>query len=435
MTCSAPLAVSEAVLGCLGLLLLALYLSSCPDDGVRLCSRQLVSKTVSLLCAVLIFGSCSDALCAGLAGRRDSAGLLVDMGQLVLWLTIMQALLAPRAAHPEPRRTSWALLFAHLAGFAGAAGWGCLQQAVLRASPFAAFCAVPLGFAGLSLMFIGYGIAAAMGSGSKGATTDELGLRYARSEVMGLSLSFVTAQAILFSIRGSLPSRQGFHVEESLAGSLLDRAGLASCSLLLMLMPAATPQLPRPLRSFLIYVGAWCLWYGSRPTLSLLAASQYTWDPELFAAMVVSLCALCLMPVVRQLCNCASSRGEETAGADCVLSGLALVVGLSWQECLHDLLSVASRSSACEVAAPICLAALILLVRSSLVWASQQADSPETASQWGAESTPGRQASSPASELDQDIALAMQRVRELYQRRPPGLKHLRVSARGLAEVP
>jgi len=109
----------------------------------------------------------------------------------------------------------FAVLLAHITGFATINAFGTLQQKYFSASPFVAFLAVPLAFFGQGVIQrITDTIRENISMGDDGKK-DEFEKKWdeeteeAENDVMGLTLSFLAINAMRFALTGCLPNQEG----------------------------------------------------------------------------------------------------------------------------------------------------------------------------------------------------------------------------------
>jgi len=110
----------------------------------------------------------------------------------------------------------WAVLLAHLTGFASINAWGSLQQLdFFSSSPAMSFLVLPLATAGqLILQKVTFTMRDKIALGDDGEY-DEFEKKWvaesaeAENDVMGLTLSFNLTQALRFAVCGHLPDQEG----------------------------------------------------------------------------------------------------------------------------------------------------------------------------------------------------------------------------------
>ncbi|CAK9058275.1 unnamed protein product [Durusdinium trenchii] len=252
---SENICISMMLLGCMGFMMANFYLVNWPDEDIRRISWEVISSTVSIFSAVLLFQACNKALeYYILEGLWIWYQLAVDMVHMLLWFTALQLVLAylsgAMGAHEEvsSRRWSlrkslsltwmspstrlkraqsaemhfkavkintvcWATLLGHVTGFAAINAWGTLQQAV----PRNLLCCglIPLvTFAGIWSIYQATEKLRKIQI-EQDEEEDEFeelwGEEVAETEndVMSLAVSFLLVQALRFCISGYLPNAEG----------------------------------------------------------------------------------------------------------------------------------------------------------------------------------------------------------------------------------
>eukprot|EP00405_Crypthecodinium_cohnii_P017861 CAMPEP_0206459302 /NCGR_PEP_ID=MMETSP0324_2-20121206/24097_1 /ASSEMBLY_ACC=CAM_ASM_000836 /TAXON_ID=2866 /ORGANISM="Crypthecodinium cohnii, Strain Seligo" /LENGTH=584 /DNA_ID=CAMNT_0053930831 /DNA_START=33 /DNA_END=1787 /DNA_ORIENTATION=- len=384
--------ISVMLLGSIGFQMLLFYLVNWPDRDIRRYSWQVISQTISIFCAVLLFqafnGIVEDYIIEG-GSMLWEVG--VDMMQLVFWLTALQFVLAftsgaindlwggeaPAVEVVELRVKSWALLFSHLAGFAAINGWGSLQQQMLNDSPLVAAAIVPIGWVGLLVMYKGYDIVRESVSRMDDGEKDELETLWdeeteeAEHDIAGLSLSFLMVQALRFHISGVLPDQEGIedgHIATSHSAwqcKILFGCGLVS--FVLSLMPLllesrfqasihdfeeSTQELVARVteiwNNFFTFGNAWCLFYGTKWAL---ASSDLSSEDALLGvvlALVLSATSFLFIFLLDKMVD-HHLLGEESEVADAaiekLITALGVLVGFSWEQSFDVAVDVVAESN------------------------------------------------------------------------------------------
>merc|ERR1719329_293709 len=216
------------------------YLLNHNDQDMRRYSANVVSSTISIFCAVLMFEAVN-GFCEEKLGMDDWDAIHqfgFDFAHMVLWFTLMQCALAKTSgamltveqkedAHLELMELDmkcYATLLAHMTGFAAINAFAQLQQTEFFSShSLVAFLVVPIA------MVTMYGLQRAtdtvreriaLGDGKKDEfeTLWDDETEEAENEVFGLALSFTATQAIRFLVGGALPDIEGGEEKEQLLG-------------------------------------------------------------------------------------------------------------------------------------------------------------------------------------------------------------------------
>lgn len=384
--------VSFMLLTGLGFLMLMFYLVHWPNREIRRYSWQVISKAVSIFCSALLFQGVN-----GLVEEyaiRDHGKVwevVVDMTQLVFWLTTFQVVFAvtsgainqlwggtcPSIDVVELRVKSWAVLFAHLSGFAAINAGGCLQQNIFSSTPLETVCVVPLGWMGLVVMYHGYDsireTATRIGDGAKDEYNnlwdDEV--EKAEDDVAGMSLSFLVVQSVRFSISGALPNQEGneewkdaishtHHQCELLLGSGFACFVLSLWPLVVEAcfqeriekLPHTTQQRVTRLtviwNNLFTFGSAWCMFYG---TEWCLASVDFTAESSVLGvvlALVLSALAFLFIFLLDKIVD-TSLLGHDSevadAGVDKLITALGVLVGFSWEQSFGLAVGVVATSN------------------------------------------------------------------------------------------
>lgn len=243
--------VSIMLLGSISFIMALFYLVNHPDPDIERYAWKVISATISIFCAVLLFqafnGMCEEYVIDGVAeavgwkpksefegeeeGPKSFAFKIwescIDMTQLLFWLCMMNGVLAMTSGAVEacwvPKSVedveipvkSFAVLFAHIAGFAAINGWGSLQQNWLRTTPLISTLIVPIALVGLFALYRQMDNIRNYVSMGDDGEVDEFEEKWddeteeSENDVAGLSTSFLTCQCIKYFISGDLPESEG----------------------------------------------------------------------------------------------------------------------------------------------------------------------------------------------------------------------------------
>mmetsp|Transcript_29909 Transcript_29909/g.81043 ORF Transcript_29909/g.81043 Transcript_29909/m.81043 type:complete len:559 (-) Transcript_29909:169-1845(-) len=492
-------AISVMLLGSIGFQMLLFYLVHWEDADIRRYSWRVISQTISIFCAVLLFqgfnGLVEEYI---IAGGSEAWEVAVDMGQLVWWLTLMQVILAitsgainemwggaaPNMEVVEVNVKSLAVLFAHVAGFSAINAWGALQQSILKASPLTCLIAVPVGWCGLFVMYQGYHRIRSHISNSDDGEIDEYEqvwddeTKESENDVAGLSLSFVTVQAIRFAIGGVLPNGEGIEgpsTQASHGGSqwqmlLLCGVGFEICGILLLNSERCIPKhsamferverIIEILNNYFTFGNAWCFFYGVKWWLTSTQFTDETALLHVVLSLVLSSSAFAMIFVLDKVMD-NQLLGEDSELAENavekLITGLAILIGFSWEQCFDTAVTVIaeSQSKKCPEAIAKLIMSVILVLVVFPAWRlyilPQERELNEEATEEGLKKSTLKAAGSQYYKLmleagTEEHALDLAHLKMKEHRRTAhdlphpgltaakGLKHLRVTAKGIAEV-
>jgi len=238
--------MAATLIGSISFIMLLYYFINWPDKDIQEKSWETVSSIISIFCAVLLFQSFNDMTEAYIInpifgeGDATMGALLVDSVHFLIWFTVMQLALAmlSGAAGPGQIDSEWfeslneeeqeevkegkevnmkcfAVLLAHISGFASINAFGTVQAVFFSESPLKAFLAVPVSLAGLFvLQRISDAIREKVSMGDDGEKDEFEDLwdeetEEAENDVMGLTLSFTFINAVRFFYTGCLPNQEG----------------------------------------------------------------------------------------------------------------------------------------------------------------------------------------------------------------------------------
>mmetsp|Transcript_52090 Transcript_52090/g.124036 ORF Transcript_52090/g.124036 Transcript_52090/m.124036 type:complete len:638 (-) Transcript_52090:47-1960(-) len=255
-------AMAGTLLGAITFMMSLFFMTNHPDEDMRRYTYEVISGTVSIFCAVLLFQSANDLVEANISeGLSLEKQAMIDMVHMLFWFTVLQCSLAwiSGAVGETPKKKSdvelnlkcFAVVLAHMTGFASINAWGAVQQLpFFRASALRAFCVVPLSAIGILLLqriadTIRYKVA--MGDDGEEDEWEKLwdeSCEECEDDVMGLMLSFNMTQATRFAISGILPDEEGSESLSSLKSHnrwevmQLFGAGFLAISLMVLLYMA-----------------------------------------------------------------------------------------------------------------------------------------------------------------------------------------------------
>lgn len=227
-------AIASTLLGSMIFQMGLFYLTNHSDEDMRRYSYEIINATVSIFAAVLLFQTFNDLVETYLLdGTSPEYQCLVDMGHMLVWYSILQLTLAwisgAIGGEPESMDTmelnmkTFAVLLAHMTGFASINAWGSIQQLeFFKLTPILSFLVLPISACGqFGLQRITDGIRYRVTMADDGEE-DEFEKKWdeeceeAEDDVMGLTLSFNFTQAARFSINGFLPDSEGAELPDQL---------------------------------------------------------------------------------------------------------------------------------------------------------------------------------------------------------------------------
>jgi len=392
-------AMAATLLGAVGFQMYLFYVLNHHDKDMREYAYKIISSTVSIFCAVLLFQSINGFLEAFfLDGLIIELQLVADMAHMMLWLILMQIALAyysgamldggarsTDAKVIEERRLQllenecniecWAILLAHMAGFAAINAFGTMQQLpFFSQSPMFVLLTVPIAMAAMWIVQrcfakIRYCITMHDESQNLFELAWEEETADAENDVMGLAISFLTTQALRFLICGSLANQEGEEEEEVASNHQLSEVFLlAGCGLLSIGLMAfsiykepeetedeSAEQLEadevkeRFLDSIsvaLIMTFAWCFFFSGRWLFGTSTLLQT--DPMVLALALALVFSIIAFSCIRLLdcCNDSEQTSQKFKKASReIITAIGILVGFSWEQCFDTAVgALASRT-------------------------------------------------------------------------------------------
>jgi hypothetical protein len=400
------------LLGSIGFQMLLFYLVNHPDEDMKLYSWQVLSKTVSIFCAVLLFQACNglveeyviEGMRHSAVGRQRCWPVVIDIVHMLFWLVALQIVLAltsgavqlkaePEEAEPksveedkkemeeiERNMKSFSVLFAHIAGFASINAWGSVQQTYLKSSPFAAICAVPIGLVGLFGVFFLLDVVREKIANSDDGVVDKYEAKWdeetedAENDVAGLSLSFLTVQVIRFVISGDLPDQEGADIPPTQVFGRGQWISLLLIGLIFEVIAifvsrrqSGIPESAERLRrgysianNYFSFGNSWCFFYAVRWAI---VSSRFTDEAALMPvciALFLSAVSFLFIRILDKIIDQEILGKEPEEAIELVIQGLGVLVGFSWEQCFD--VAVGVVASANEHMLPPSLSKLVMSV-------------------------------------------------------------------------
>lgn len=236
---SVSIGVASTLLASISFMMLIMYLVNHRDDDIRRYTYQVLSSTTSIFCAVLLFSSLNDVVEAYFVngGPRIpsiAAGWILSL----LFFVALQFVLAhfsgiirdiPQDGVMELQFKRWKLdtkcfsvLVAHMTGFANINLWAGIQQMQTFRSTFMIWIPVPLAYLAMQVITFADGrIRRFLMGANTVQDKDEFEKSWdknaeeSENDVIGLTLSFISVQAVRFWIGGDLPDKEGHEEDPS----------------------------------------------------------------------------------------------------------------------------------------------------------------------------------------------------------------------------
>jgi len=361
-------ATAATLLGAICFQMSLFYLTNHSDADMRRYTYEVISATISIFCAVLLFQSVNGLLEATLfEGLTHDEELLIDGAHMLFWYVALQITLAvtsgalneytgqpnPDEEVVEANMKCFAVLLAHITGFASINFWSGVQQTeVFKSTALMSFLTLPISALGqLCLQKLSKHARRRIALGDDGEIDqyermwDEETIE-SENDVMGLTLSFQTVQAIRFAIGGALPKQEGGEEWAVLTGHsgnqarLLLFVGLVFAALVFGLLMSLQDSMSKKTRRFLAL---------TITTLSMAFAWStffaYDWylgsfkfvgeeDAMVLALTLANLLSVLAFLAIRILDKLADNT-EDAKFNDSVkqiITAIGILVGFSWEQ-------------------------------------------------------------------------------------------------------
>ncbi|CAE7473824.1 ANKRD17 [Symbiodinium natans] len=246
----------------------------------------------------------------------------------------------------ERRTKCWAMLFAHMAGFAMISAGGDLQHAApFVNNPGMSWVSVVLCALFLLLLFTATAFLYKEGPEFEEARKlyKEEGLD-AEDDIFCLAVSFLCVQSLRFSLSGSLPSKLGlYHHPETEESQLI---GLYVSAVAMVGVTVAAAVLLRKGRVKDLIVGtasmgfAWCVLFATRaafdawPFLQEKKITPATIEGRVLLAMTLSLFACAVIVVLDKIEDGLDKEGDAEQLHKLlknIITGLSILIGFTWE--------------------------------------------------------------------------------------------------------
>eukprot|EP00405_Crypthecodinium_cohnii_P014542 CAMPEP_0206444642 /NCGR_PEP_ID=MMETSP0324_2-20121206/15028_1 /ASSEMBLY_ACC=CAM_ASM_000836 /TAXON_ID=2866 /ORGANISM="Crypthecodinium cohnii, Strain Seligo" /LENGTH=548 /DNA_ID=CAMNT_0053912693 /DNA_START=189 /DNA_END=1835 /DNA_ORIENTATION=+ len=352
--------MSIMLLGSIAFMMGLFYLVNHPDPDMTKYSWQVISSTISIFSAVLLFQAINSMVeHALLDGADETREMVIGIAHFLVWYCLLQYTLAffSGALHKnvsendferaECQLKCYAILLGHITGFAAINAFGNIQQMV-SSSPAAAFAMVPISWLIIFMITqVADRIRDSYARGDDGIVDkfetlwDEV-TEETEDDVIGLAVSFLAAQAFRFWVGGILPNEEGEEPEESQSSHsnsqvlVLYAIGiiLVGLDFLRMLYIKQTlPRLTPQLRNIIMMVFSWCLYFGMDWWLSgNVFVENHGMTKEVVLALMVTGTAMSLIFVVDKIADLESTGESVDNALRAVVQALGILIGFGWEK-------------------------------------------------------------------------------------------------------
>jgi hypothetical protein len=382
-------AVAVMLLGSLAFFMTIFYLVNFPDPDIVRYSWHVISSTVSIFCAVLMFQSVNGLVVNFFLGAEAEGfsweGLIIGMLHTAAWFFVLQLVLAIEtgatvhkakrvfksdAEEKEAEEQSElnvkaaGQLLAHMTGFATINAFGYLQHSPIfqPLGVLGAFLAVPMAGVGMLLFFWLLQRLRKVIIDNDGDTEEdekwEDETEEAENEVLSLSLSFLTVQALRFWIGGELPDIEGAetllsvhnHTYKNVLMLALGAVIFGGAAVGLVAVrnhlaakaQAAVGDEHAFSRRFAVMgqgfctMGkAWCIFYASRWAVEISGLEIEETLLRVLLAMLVTTFSFCFIFALDKIAD--SHHGDDTEAAiKTIIGSTGILIGFSWEQAFDE---------------------------------------------------------------------------------------------------
>jgi len=416
---AAGVAMSATLLGTISFVMCLYYFINYDDEDIKKMTWETISSTISIFCAVLLWSSFNDLAEAYVIepmfgpGETTNGALLVDITHMLVWFAIMQVCLAcfSGAAGPwaedsdafellgeteqeevkeskEVNMACFAVLCAHITGFASINAFGTIQSAFFSSSPWMALLTPVLALVVmLGLQRITDNIRQYVALGDDGTEYEFEKLwdeecEEAENDVMGLALSFTTVSALRFLVNGCLPNQEGkeeecpagipeeFLYHHTMTQKMLMMLLGISFALIIFVMRSNWPEwlepeeirkMPKSERHAMalmsrlvegIYVSvsmcfSWSFFFGLQMILAGFAF--FDGEPQLLSVVLALVLSAVCMGAILPLDKLADADWTDEhvdTAIRSIMSAMGLLIGFGWEQCFDAAVDALARESA-----------------------------------------------------------------------------------------
>lgn len=359
--------VSIMLLGSIGFMMGLFYLVNQKDDEMRKYSWMVISSTISIFSAVLLFQAVNGVVEAYILGEHpeETFELAVSMAHFLAWFLFLQLVLGflsgsrlsgQRELTEEEKRTTelnlktGGILLGHLAGFAAINAFAVLQLQLPHTFWVSLIC-FPIAWMivfFLSRLTQAIRTRVAMRDGNEDECEKSWNEEAAETEndVIGLVASFMVVQAFRLLIGGTLPNAEG-EEPEAVFSSHSDFQVWLLCSIGLMfvvievvriiIFPCSDERLnlrllPQ-LKNIIAMDYAWCVFFSSE---WFVAAHFFTntggMMQEITVALFVTAMALALIFVLDKVEDMEATGQAVDSACRAVIKAISVLIGFSWEK-------------------------------------------------------------------------------------------------------
>lgn len=389
------IAISGMLCGSVSFVMMLFYIVNYDDTDIRFYAWSVISSTLSIFLAVLLFHAIKSTLELELLhGVSAELSIAAHYGHMIFWLLMLHCVFVvisgtvkvPFAVPSKKRALAacWGKLITHMAAFSSIIAGGTLQQTpFFSSSPVWAAALVPAHLCALLGALFLLRSAGRLLRKPAGSPDDEANeafrakeMREAENEVMALSLSFLAVQALRFALTGILPNTEG-HEEPMHIQPFACSLGLLAASIVCAALVSASVIAGRHfhegsgqrramavLQTMAAMAMAWCLLFATKWQLRRLMPES---DPNsmmerVLLALVVSAGAFALILVLDKIEDLDSTGEDADRALVSVIGAMGILVGFSWEQSFGGAVEVFASLTDTPVTAQVVFAGTVALI-------------------------------------------------------------------------
>eukprot|EP00928_Gymnodinium_smaydae_P020481 TRINITY_DN17914_c0_g2_i1.p1 TRINITY_DN17914_c0_g2~~TRINITY_DN17914_c0_g2_i1.p1 ORF type:complete len:653 (-),score=138.46 TRINITY_DN17914_c0_g2_i1:167-1855(-) len=414
------------LLGSIGFMMGVFYLTNHSNKNFRMHAWQVISSTISIFSAVLLFQGFNGLVEEVFIERYGMSEISVAVCHFVVWYICLQAVLAilsgavdpfwflasakkSKGTEPQTRRISdmdltsslledqvkhktemdeeekqkriteenmkcWATLMGHIVGFAAINMW-CGLQHEFRDN-VAICCGFPLlGHMGQKVLNT---VAAAfrkhISEGDDGVVDEDEEAwgeetEETEDDVVGLAVSFLAVQAIRLMITGSIPNVEG-EEEPELEHSwsqiiILDIVGYLFLiwQFAGMRLLRSMPRMAKQHQIITAFVFSWCIYFSADWFVRKMAPTlESGMMRQVSMALLVTVFAMSGIWLVEKLTSAKFTGRRAHRAARSIVVALATLIGFSWEKCFDIAVTSVADKTGSPAVAKVGMAIVLVAV-------------------------------------------------------------------------
>lgn len=358
-------AISVMLLGSMCFFMSLFYLVNYPDDDIKRYSWQVVSSTLSIFCAVLLFtglnGLVTEYIVDDTWKRWEYWAVTVNTAQVLIWMLVLNVVLAftsgsfsKKGALREVQLNTecWAVLFAHLTGFATINAIGGWQHLPFFAQSDAhSLLVLPIGLLVLLVLYqILYWLRETIAKGDD-AKIDEYEKVWddasedAEMDIAGLSLSFAAVQSLRYHVSGVLPDVEGVEGDNTAythdPSQVYKMLGMSVIFVMLAVIflfigkKTEEDTTPRRMASIMQHfcsnAFAWSVFFGAQWALYWIDFTRELALLHVSLAIVLSFVSFVLIFGLDKVADYEGTGSSADKAIRSIVVALGVLVGFSWE--------------------------------------------------------------------------------------------------------